>query len=151
MTAELAMADNWTEWFQVIIPGRPQRWQRPFQVGRRRKHQPEVEAAKAAIQWRVRAGLGSAQALPHGQPCRVRLTARFPRPQRGKYLDRNDPGPQLMPVVPDIDNIAKLYLDACSGLVWHDEAQVVGVETLKVYAAVGVDPGVVFAVDTWTP
>jgi Holliday junction resolvase RusA-like endonuclease len=41
---------------------------------------------------------------------------------------------------PDIDNIAKTYLDGMNGVVFHDDTQVVDLHVKKVYSAVpGVD------------
>ena len=41
---------------------------------------------------------------------------------------------------PDIDNIAKTYLDGMNGVVFHDDTQVVDLHVKKVYSAVpGID------------
>jgi len=41
---------------------------------------------------------------------------------------------------PDIDNIAKTYLDGMNGVVFHDDTQVIDLHVKKVYSAVpGVD------------
>jgi Holliday junction resolvase RusA-like endonuclease len=37
---------------------------------------------------------------------------------------------------PDPDNIAKAVLDACNGVVWHDDAQVVGLTVRKRFAPI---------------
>jgi Holliday junction resolvase RusA-like endonuclease len=46
---------------------------------------------------------------------------------------------------PDIDNVAKGVLDACNGIVWADDKQVVQLEAIKRYAAL---PGAVIEVET---
>lgn len=37
---------------------------------------------------------------------------------------------------PDIDNLFKAVTDACTGIVWHDDNQIVSVEMEKMYAEV---------------
>jgi Holliday junction resolvase RusA-like endonuclease len=46
----------------------------------------------------------------------------------------------------DADNIAKAVLDACTGLLWHDDAQVASLSVEKLIAAQGEPPGIVLCV-----
>lgn len=39
--------------------------------------------------------------------------------------------PLAAPITPDIDNLAKLVLDSCNGLLYHDDRQVVKLAALK--------------------
>lgn len=34
---------------------------------------------------------------------------------------------------PDVDNLAKVVLDSLNGIAWHDDAQVVNLEVIKMY------------------
>ena len=45
---------------------------------------------------------------------------------------------------PDLDNVAKLHLDALNGVVWKDDAQVVALRASKVY---GETPKVILTVE----
>jgi Holliday junction resolvase RusA-like endonuclease len=38
---------------------------------------------------------------------------------------------------PDFDNIAKIVCDALNGVAWHDDAQIVNAQVIKLY---GVEP-----------
>jgi Holliday junction resolvase RusA-like endonuclease len=49
---------------------------------------------------------------------------------------------------PDIDNTLKLLLDACNGIVWLDDAQVVEVAVSKLWASRGRLHVMVDAVET---
>ncbi len=80
-------------------------------------------------------------------PISVKLTFSLPRP-RGHYgTGRNaavlKPSAPTWPTSkPDLDKLVRAVLDACSALVWRDDAQVVGVQTEKLYASDHRPPGV---------
>jgi Holliday junction resolvase RusA-like endonuclease len=70
---------------------------------------------------------------PFVGPLVVELTYYFARP---KYAPRR----RLYPAVrPDIENLTKHQLDALSGVLWRDDAQIVD---LHVYKRYGTPPGV---------
>ena len=78
---------------------------------------------------------------PYDGPLSVSLTFWMPRPKRC---------PRTLPTVkPDLDNLAKLILDACNGLVWIDDSQIVHLVLDKNYATAGGQPGVSMTVDFW--
>lgn len=114
-----------------IIPGRPQRWQRPKEDSRKGKKthrfiDKRVEAAakvirqEAALQWRSRP--------PHTGPVVIRVLAVFripsswPKALRDLALD----GKVWHISDPDFDQIVKLIMDAIRGLIYVDDNQVVG-------------------------
>ena len=49
---------------------------------------------------------------------------------------------------PDLDNLAKTVLDACNGILWADDAQIVRLTLTKVYADVQGTEGVLIGVET---
>lgn len=45
-------------------------------------------------------------------------------------------GGQMLPTTkPDIDNVAKLVMDALNGVAWHDDKQIVALQMTRRYAA----------------
>ena len=68
------------------------------------------------------------EAQPHPTyegPVGVILKFYLPRPKKPKHL---------LPIVrPDLDNYAKLVLDAVNGILWEDDSQVVGLKCAKLY------------------
>lgn len=73
--------------------------------------------------------------FPSGTPVLVSLTFRFPRP-RSHYGKRGllPSAPPAVSRKPDIDKLVRSVLDALTGLLWHDDSQVVGVMATKVWA-----------------
>ena len=87
---------------------------------------------------------------PTDQPVYVRLTAIFDVPKSFSKIKRARAlGNDLVPAKrPDLDNIAKAFLDAMNGVVFHDDCQVVRHDFAKVY---GPAPKVVVTVTPrWT-
>lgn len=64
----------------------------------------------------------------------------WPRIQR--MPDRKHTGRQWRPSRPDWDNVAKLVLDALSGVAYRDDAQIVHGQAMTVYAAVDEPAGI---------
>lgn len=88
--------------YTVTLPGEPAPKRRP-RVSRRGTYTPEQTViAEEAIGW----GLKAAGCRPLDGPVRVEIRA---------YCRRLDT---------DVDNIAKLVLDACNGIAWQDDRQV---------------------------
>lgn len=69
------------------------------------------------------------------QPVSVLIEAFYPIPTswpKAKKADANA-GDLLPTVKPDIDNVAKLVLDALNGIAYEDDAQVVAIAATKAY------------------
>ena len=77
-------------------------------------------------------------------PLCARVVGIWPRVQR--MPDRKHTGRQWRPSRPDWDNVAKLVLDALSGVVYGDDAQIVHGQALTVYAADDEPAGIEVAV-----
>lgn len=125
---------------RLVIPGRPQSWERTQGSGRRRFKAPKTEAAQNAIKAEaLRAGV-----RPMEGPLAVWLVFVFARPKRkpavippsywadGVRISR--------PVDSDVDNLSKLVLDALNGIAYADDRQVVELTASKCWAAVGEEP-----------
>jgi Holliday junction resolvase RusA-like endonuclease len=77
---------------------------------------------------------GSAK-VEQGVPCAVHIRAGYPipksRPKREKELMTAG---KLLPLVkPDVDNVAKVILDALNGVAYDDDSQVVMLTISKTY------------------
>lgn len=128
----------------LIIPGRPQRWQRPENNkggGRRNPH----EAAKRVV--RIMAEMAVISRVfkrIEAGPVNVQRVYVFQRPTR---CPTDVPaevwatgGRVLRPSTPDVDNLDKLVFDALNGIAYRDDAQVCCGEAVKAYAAKGEKP-----------
>ena len=98
----------------------PKGWTRPIITA----------ASKRTSEWerRVR-DFASAQGwqVIADQPFRVRLVFALRRPKRMPKARRD------MIVKPDLDKLTRAVLDALTGVVWHDDAQVVRLVAVKRY------------------
>lgn len=82
---------------------------------------------------------------PTGEPVRITLTAFFDVPRSfSKIKAARALGKDIVPAKrPDLDNIAKAFLDAMNGVVFRDDCQIVRCDLAKVY---GPTPQVVVTV-----
>jgi len=89
---------------------------------------------------------GQAPPSPLEGPLRVTILEVRRRPQR---LNRKRDPDDRMPCDkrPDIDNIAKIVLDALDGWWWHDDGQVCELHATKMYAERGGRPSLVVHVE----
>ena len=126
--------------FCITIPGVPLAQPRPRAalVGNKaRVYQPAVARnSKATIMQLAADFIGDSECWPITGAVAVRITAVFPCP---KYLYRKRVPAEacFKSNGPDVDNIAKHYLDAlcASGIVCLDDRQVVSLQVLKLQAA----------------
>lgn len=77
---------------------------------------------------------------PQQCPCMVTMTFKKSRPVDKKRLT-SYPSRR-----PDIDNMAKLVMDALNGVIWEDDAQIVGLQAVKIWAQEGEEPGIILEV-----
>lgn len=83
--------------------------------------------------------------FPSG-PVRVSILARFTCP-KGDHR-KTVPAPERWrDKKPDAENVAKAVLDAATGVLWQDDAQVADLRVLTVTAAQGMAPEVVLEVE----
>ena len=102
--------------FHCVIPGPPKAWERATVHKGRTLTSKAMRQAKA----HVRSCLAAEALRQRWQPATtpVRVTLAFVRARMPKAR-------------PDIDNLAKLPLDAANGIVWHDDALVVELRAVK--------------------
>lgn len=76
--------------------------------------------------------------------CEIQVTLLPPPSWSAKKQSAALAGDVFPTVKPDADNISKLVLDACNGIVWLDDKQVVDLAVSKRY---GITQGVLVTVD----
>jgi crossover junction endodeoxyribonuclease RusA len=119
-----------------------------------------VEASKKTKPWReaVRHEAHNAVlALPvgepfaHNKPCSVRIAFAFPRPKShsGKNGLRAS-ATSLHAQKPDIDKLCRAVLDAMTGVVFNDDAQVVALSAVRQWCEPGEQPGAIISVDVFS-
>ncbi len=72
---------------------------------------------------------------PKEVPVCVQIECQFPIPKSWTVARKKDAldGIEHHVHVPDVDNMAKLYMDAIKGIVFEDDAQVIGLMVVKSY------------------
>lgn len=115
----------------VRIPGRPLSWKRPENTARGgRRTNPEQRARQREIRTEVDAALRARGEFARpvfepGEFVAIDVVSCYPRPQRPTTA---------LPSHADVDNLAKIVLDALEGLVYANDRQVVALLTVKGYA-----------------
>lgn len=120
------------------IPGPPRAQQRP-RATRRGDHvsvydAPDSRNAKATVVELARAATLGAE--PTADPIECRITAYWEWP-RSQWRKRNPRSEAVHAAGPDADNVAKLILDACNGVVYLDDRQVARLVVEKLRATQG--------------
>ncbi|MDP7706824.1 RusA family crossover junction endodeoxyribonuclease [Mycobacterium sp. TY815] len=128
---------------EFFVPGVPRPQGSKNHVGAGRL----VESSKGLAEWRWRVGLAANQAR-RGAPLHagaVRATLIFVMP-RPTYMARTTTPPHTSP--PDVDKLVRGVLDALSGTLIVDDAQVTSLgDTHKRYADPAEPPGVHITVE----
>lgn len=102
----------------VLLDGNPKTWERAQSHGSRRFTSSEVTSAKEAWQWATMTQMdGEATDSP------LSVAFVFVMPDRRRC---------------DIDNLAKLPMDALNGIVWKDDSQIVQLVVTKQVVGSGV-------------
>lgn len=125
-------------------------WQAKIEIEPRGKQRPRLASKgryakaytpKETVQWTKAFRLELQQRwagdpVPAGVPLGVTIIAAHSRPQR--LSRRKDPaGRMWKPSKPDVDNVAKIVLDSCNGVCWHDDNQVAQMLVKTLYVAMG--------------
>lgn len=118
-----------SEIIQFSVPGTPRSWKRPS--GKHHRYtSPEEKAIREEIGLHARTAMRGKEMLIG--PLFVSILAVFPNPKGGPRQDANFHSSR-----PDADNIAKLAIESIMGICFADDAQVSGLDILKIY---GNDP-----------
>lgn len=108
----------------LFVPGSPAPQGSKRHVGRG----VLIESSAAVGPWRQRVALAAHHAglRPVAGPVRIDLEFVLPRP-------KSTPKRSTPPAIkrPDLDKLARSILDALTGIVYHDDAQVVGLYATK--------------------
>ena len=80
---------------------------------------------------------GYPKAKPIENAVRVKITAYFKIPDSYSSKKHNELIGKYYTKKSDVDNIAKIILDALNGLAYYDDKQVVKLEVIKKYASEG--------------
>jgi len=111
------------------VPGDPQGWARTRTGNGHHFTAPETRAYQNSIRWFAKAdhvrmidGPVSLCIVAH-----YRIPSSATKARRAAMLA----GDELPTKKPDIDNVAKNYLDALNGVAWKDDAQVVSLACSK--------------------
>lgn len=122
----------------VVIPGEPVAWPRAKYNSRQRRFYVDDETQAAKRRLAVHVGVLWNQAN-HGEPhkgpisvevvCVLAVPASWSKAKKVQALSGT-----LHPTSrPDVDNYAKLVMDALNGIAWVDDAQVVQLSVAKCY------------------
>lgn len=117
-------------WFTV--PGEPRGWARARTSGARFFTDTKTRSEKQAVAaWALEAGATIIEG-----PVDVRLTAylRIPQGASKKRRAAMLSGAERPTKKPDLDNIAKLALDALNGVCWRDDVQAVELTIRKFWS-----------------
>lgn len=145
---------TWTTVCEFRVDGVPKGQPRPRAFTRviNGRAVARVHDAGTAEGWKGSIALFASRHLPRSPlagPLRVDLTFLMPRPQsRSRKCDPD--GRMPFTAKPDRDNLDKAVLDCLTSLgMWGDDAQVIGGEVWKWYAAKGERPGAIVRVMRW--
>lgn len=108
-----------------FIPGRPIPQARPRVTrGGARTYDPKrsADAKRVAGYYALAARVVAGAALIEDGPITVTLEARFAYPKATRKSLQIDGAP--LTGKPDVENVAKMLLDACTGILWRDDSQV---------------------------
>ena len=141
------------ETIELIVHGTPKGQPRPRAFARGGK--VRVYDPGTAEGWKGQIAIAARPfipAVPWEGPVRVSVVFRLARPQ-GHYGRANgvpylkSDAPHYHTGKPDADNMAKAVLDTITALgIWHDDAQVCQLDTLKIYADSQQDEGAVIEI-----
>lgn len=107
-----------------------------------------VDANKRSKPWKALVSAAALEVAPRGDlyrgPLTVSMVFYLPRP-KGHYGRRGllPSAPQYPTGKPDVLKLARAVEDACTGILWHDDAQIVHEGLSKTY---GDPPGIEVAV-----
>lgn len=129
-----------------VVPGRPQgkgsKRVLPIRSKRRQGGVVLVDSNRNAAPWEAR--IAAAASAEFGErelirgPVAVRVSFFFARPKGHYRTGRNagllrDTAPRFMATLPDVDKLVRCALDALSGIVIHDDTQVIELHARKLY------------------
>lgn len=92
---------------------------------------------EALVQAAARAAMGNREPIAEPVGCCIRIFVAPTASWSKKRIQAALSGEQSPISKPDIDNVIKGIFDACNGIVWVDDSQVVSLTASKEYAPTG--------------
>lgn len=123
--------------YNFMIPGKPRGKGRPRFTRNGHTYTDQKTRAYEDLTKAIFHRLSS-EPIPEGYFIRVRIVAHYMIPKSASKADKAKMIAGFYPVKakPDIDNIAKIVLDALNGEAWRDDAQVTELNVKKVYSTI---------------
>jgi Holliday junction resolvase RusA-like endonuclease len=116
----------------------PQGKGRPKFTRQGRAYTPaKTVAYEKAIQEQAKAAMGASEPLETPVAVYIYIIMPIPQSYTKKRTEACLSGTDRPTKKPDIDNVAKAFLDAMNGIVYKDDTQVVSLHVTKVYSTVG--------------
>lgn len=119
---------------KIVIPGDPGHARR-HRSGQGRTYSP-TKNKKEAKHIREHAERQVVETYAAGRPLGMVVTAYYRCPI-SLHRKKNPVPARLKTTAPDIDNVAKMYMDALQGLAYEDDKQIAFIQYMKVQAAQG--------------
>jgi len=96
---------------------------------------PKTQAYEDKVKLAAHAAMAGKQVFVDAVACVVELYAPIPQSWSKRRTQEALNGEMLPISKPDIDNVIKGIFDACNGIVWDDDSQVVELHIAKRYSA----------------
>lgn len=126
--------------WRLEVPFAPAAKERPRTTVRGGRARTYTPSKTAAVEYAIRTWALAQGVRPLAGPLRLHVEAYLPRPTGHTRAQREQ---RYVSTRPDLDNLAKLALDALLGVAYADDGQVARIVAEKLYA----DPG---AMPHWT-
>lgn len=91
-------------------------------------------AYKQTVAIYARQAMGQRLPTKRAVSCRLRIYRQIPASDSRHKRDLKASGFIRPTVKPDLDNVFKAVTDACTGIVWHDDNQIVEAHIVKQYS-----------------
>lgn len=95
---------------------------------------PKSRAYKQTVAIYARQAMGQRLPTKRAGSCRLRIYRQIPASDSRHKCDLKASGFIRPTVKPDLDNVFKAVTDACTGIVWHDDNQIVEAHIVKQYS-----------------
>lgn len=120
---------------QIIIPGTPIAKKRPrfFRRGEYIKSYNPQEAEEGRFRFEIKSQWANKEPTKYPMIVRMQFVFQIPKGTSKKNQAMMLSGEIRHSKKPDIDNLAKFYLDAMNGIVFHDDRQVYELDLSKLY------------------
>lgn len=95
---------------------------------------PKSHAYKELVKGFAMQAMGQRPPTKRAVSCRLMIYRQIPASDSRHKRDMKASGFIRPTVKPDVDNVFKAVTDACTGIVWHDDNQIVEAHIVKQYS-----------------